>query len=256
MVSIGFSAVSLSRGGRTLVERAHLSIGPGELCLVTGPRGAGKSLLLAAAAGATEPTEGAVLIAGRNLGSLQASARPYVRRNIGYLPSDPPLVRDETALENVMLALAVRGFGPTEAALIARRTLADLGAEACALRDVPALSVAERRLVALARALAGPPPIAIIDEPSAGLHDQDRDRVVEALLATRAAGAALLCASNDAFLVDALAQKGARLLCLQDGGLGGDRGALRVVAGTDADADLAPGGVVLGFPGARAREVS
>jgi ABC-type ATPase involved in cell division len=255
MISIGFSAVSLERGGRTLLARAHLALAPAELALVTGARGAGKSLLLGAAAGAVDPSEGSVLIAGRDLGSLQSSARPYVRRNIGYLPPDPPLVRDETALENVMLALGVRGFGPGEAEHMALRTLAELGAEACARHEVKVLSVGERRLVALARALAGPPPIAIIDEPSAGLGEADRTRVIEALLATRAAGAAVLCASNDGLLIEALGAQGARVLRLQDGVLSGDKGVMRVVGSAEVDV----GGVVLGFPGyppGPAREVS
>jgi ABC-type multidrug transport system ATPase subunit len=255
MISIGFSGVSLQRGGRTLLARAHLALGPGELCVVTGARGAGKSLLLATAAGAVPPSEGSVFIAGRDLGALQSSARPYVRRNIGYLPPEPPLVREETALENVMLALGVRGFGPAEAEHIALRALADLGAEACARQAVKLLSVGERRLVALARALAGPPPIAIVDEPTAGLGDDDRARVAEALLATRAAGAAVLCASNDGLLLEALAAQGGRLLYLRNAGLEGDRGVVRVVGGGAA----AEGGVVLGFPGyppGSAREVS
>jgi ABC-type ATPase involved in cell division len=239
MVSIGFSGVTLRSGGRALVTRAHLAIAPGELWLVTGDRGSGKSLLLAAAAGAYQPREGSVAIAGRELSGLQASARPYVRRNIGYLPAEPPLVREESALENVMLALGVRGFGPGEAEHIARRTLDELGAGACADRRVAALSLGERRLVALARALAGPPPIAVIDEPSAGLGEADRARIGAQLASARAAGAAVLVASNDALLVAALLAQGARQLHLEGGELRGDKGLVRAV-GDEGGADVIP----------------
>ena len=271
MISIGFRGVSLGRGDRTLLARVHLSIAPGELVVVTGPRGAGKSLLLAAAAGAIDPQEGEVSIAGRGLASLQRSARPYVRRNIGYLPGEPPFVRDETALENIVLALAVRGFEAAEADLIARRTLAGLGGgddggrapEPLGERLVRDLSAGERRLVGLARALAGPPPIVVLDEPSAGLDGGDRDRLLEALLEARAAGAAILCASNDGALVAALAAQGARHLVLEEGELRGERGVVRAVADPrddgagDAPERDARGGVVLGFPGRRpAREAS
>jgi ABC-type multidrug transport system ATPase subunit len=268
MVSIGFCGVTLRRAGRPLLERAHLSIGPSELVLVTGARGAGKSLLLATAAGVIEPQEGTVSIAGRELGSLQASARPYVRRNIGYLPADPPFVRDETALENVMLALGVRGFAPDEAELLARRTLAQLGAEELAEgpRTIAELSVGERRLVAVARALAGPPPIVVLDEPSAGLDRIDRDRLAEAIGQARAAGAAILCASNDGALCEALHAAGARPLCLVQGRLEGDQALIRLVEGGAAAEDGAGddgagegrerGGVVLKFPSRPAREVS
>ena len=255
MVSIGLSGVTLERAGKELVARVHLTVGPGELVLVTGGRGAGKSLLLAAAAGALSPREGAVSIAGRELGSLQASARPYVRRNIGYLPADPPFSRDETALENVILALAVRGFHTGEAELIARRALAELGADGFADREVTELSVGERRLVALARALAGPPPIAVLDEPSAGLGGLDRDRVIEALTATRAAGAAILCASNDAMLVEALRAGGARHLELADGTLTGDKGVVRVLTPIAGTREVGRGAVVIDLHGPK-REVS
>jgi putative ABC transport system ATP-binding protein len=272
MVSIGFSGVTLQRGGRPLLERAHLSIGPSELVLVTGPRGAGKSLMLAAAAGVVKPDEGIVLIAGRQLQSLQSSAWPYVRRNIGYLPADPPFVRGETALENVMLALGVRGFAPGEAELLARRTLAQIGAEELATdaRPIHDLSVGERRLVAIARALAGPPPIVVLDEPSAGLDRVDRDRLAEAMALARAGGASILCASNDGALGEALRASGARHLVLNHGHLEGDQALIRLVEdqpggrgdgpprGHDPDRpqDRTGGGVVISFPSRSAREVS
>jgi ABC-type multidrug transport system ATPase subunit len=273
MVSIGFCGVTLRRGGKPLLERAHLSIGPSELVLITGPRGAGKSLLLAAAAGIVEPDEGTVLIAGRQLSALQASARPYVRRNIGYLPPDPPFVREETALENVMMGLGVRGFAPGEAELLARRTLAQIGAEELGTdhRPVHDLSIGERRLVAVARALAGPPPIVVLDEPSAGLDRVDRDRLAEAMALARAGGASILCASNDGALGEALRAAGARRLTLNHGHLEGDQALIRLVDDDPRDgkgdrgegggsgrggAAGERGGVVISFPTRPAREVS
>lgn len=231
--------------------------------MITGPRGAGKSLLLAAAAGVVDPQEGTVLIAGRQLASLQSAARPYVRRNIGYLPADPPFVRDESALENVMLALGVRGFAPCEAEALARRTLAQIGAEDLAEREIADLSTGERRLVAIARALAGPPPIVVLDEPSAGLDRVDRDRLAEIFTVARGSGAAILCASNDGALADLLKAAGARQLHLCDGHLEGDATKLRAVddgAGRGQGQGQAQsperGGVLISFPTRAAREVS
>jgi ABC-type multidrug transport system ATPase subunit len=267
MVSIGFCGVTLRRAGKPLLERAHLSIGPSELVLITGPRGAGKSLLLAAAAGIVDPDEGTVLIAGRQLGTLQSSARPYVRRNIGYLPADPPFARDETARENVMLALGVRGFAPGEADLLARRTLAQIGADDLGddARLIGDLSVGERRLVAIARALAGPPPIVVLDEPSAGLDRIDRDRLAEAMALARSSGACVLCASNDGALGEALRASGARHLVMNHGHLEGDQALVRLVDGgpqQDQPSGRGPGepqdrgGVLISFPSRSAREVS
>jgi ABC-type multidrug transport system ATPase subunit len=254
MASVSFCAVTLARNGRTLLAGANLSIEPGELVVLTGPRGAGKSLVLATAAGVTAPAAGEVLIAGRALAQLQSSARPYVRRNIGYLPADPPFVREESALENVMLALGVRGLAPAEAELLARRTLAEIGAESLAETPIVDLSVGERRLVAVARALGGPPPIVILDEPSAGLDEADRSRMAEAIAAAAHAGAAALVASNDGALVAALRGAGARQLTLEGGALHGDKARVRLLEGGRSDEPER--GVVLAFPARPAREVS
>ncbi|HEY0710741.1 MAG TPA: ATP-binding cassette domain-containing protein, partial [Polyangia bacterium] len=132
MVSVRLTGVTLECAGKTIVRHAHLTLAPSELVVVTGPRGAGKSLLLAAAAGLMAPREGTIEVAGRSLGSLRASsaASASIRRHIGYLPADPPFSREESALDNVMLALAVRGFPAARAAEAAGKALAEVGAEA------------------------------------------------------------------------------------------------------------------------------
>lgn len=233
MVSIRLAGITLERAGRSIVRHAHLTIAAGELVVVTGARGSGKSLLLAAAAGVIAPQEGTIEVAGRALGPVGNRSRRHVRRNIGYLPSDPPFSREETALENVVLALAVRGFAPAEAELCARRSLTEVGADDWADRTVADLSPGERRLVAIARALCGPPPIVVLDEPTAGLGRWDLERLARAFDNARAAGAALLCASNDAGLLDALADSGVRHVRLSDGVLVGAHGSLRVVDDDD-----------------------
>ncbi|HEY0712413.1 MAG TPA: ATP-binding cassette domain-containing protein [Polyangia bacterium] len=242
MVSVRLAGVTLERAGQTIVRHAHLTLAPGELVVVTGPRGAGKSLLLAAAAGLVTPREGSIEVAGRSLGSLRAvsAASAAIRRHIGYLPADPPFSREESALENVMLALAVRGFPAERASAAAHRALADVGADGVAKRAVFDLSPSERRLVAIARALCGPPAIAILDEPTAGLGHGDLERLTGAFANARAAGAALLCASNDGGFIDALLATGARQVRLADRTLAGAHGGLRVVA--DDDTPVTPPG--------------
>jgi putative ABC transport system ATP-binding protein len=247
MVSVRLAGLTLERGGQTIIRHAHLTLGPGELVVVTGPRGAGKSLLLAAAAGLVVPREGTIEVAGRSLGVLRASstASASIRRHIGYLPSDPPFSREESAADNVMLALAVRGFPADRAAAAAEKALADVGAAGIANRLILALSPSERRLVAIARALCGPPAIAILDEPTAGLGHGDLERLTVAFSNARASGAALLCASNDGGFIDVLTKTGARQVRLADQTLAGAHGGLRVVA--DDDTPVTPPGEVAGF---------
>jgi ABC-type ATPase involved in cell division len=213
--------VCLFGAGRVLLDDVHLAVGAGELVVVHGPAGSGKSLLLAVAAARRPPAQGAVWISGRSVADLQRSSLPLVHRNVAYLPSDAPLLEDETALENVMLALAVRGADPSTSEGGALRALAMLGLQACADRPLGALASGERRLVALARALAGAPPLLVLDDPTTGLDRQERDRALTVLATLRDHGATVLHATSDEDTVRTLAAKGARRARLEGGRLHG-----------------------------------
>jgi ABC-type ATPase involved in cell division len=207
--------------GRLLLEDVHLAAGARELVVVHGPGGAGKSVLLAVAAARRAPQQGTVWISSRSLADLQRSSLPLVHRDIAYLPSDPLLIEDETALENVMLALAVRGAEIEESEAAARRALATLGIEGCAERPVDTLASSERRLVALARTLAGSAPVLVLDEPTAGLAYRERELALAALAAVRDQGATVLLATGDEETAQALAARGGRRVRLQEGRLHG-----------------------------------
>ena len=115
--------VSCARHGRNVVNGVSLSVEAGQVTLLRGGRGAGKSTLLGIAAAVIRPGAGSVFIAGRDILGLQSSSLPFVRRNVGYLPPEPPLVNGESAIENVMMALAVRGEAIGNARLLAMASL-------------------------------------------------------------------------------------------------------------------------------------
>jgi ABC-type ATPase involved in cell division len=245
MPSVGLAGIALRRGLQPVIEHVTVAVEAGELVVLTGRRGAGKSSLLAIAAGALRPDAGEVVLGGRDITSLQSGSLPYLRRNIGYLTADPPFVDEESALENVMLAPAARGLSPAQARAQASAILNDLGLGACAQRAVARLSAAERRLCGLARALCGPPPVLVLDDPSAGLHPDDRLLAAQAIERARAAGSAVLCASNDAELIALHAARGARVLRLEDGRIAGGAPAIRLV---DVDEDTDVTTTLLPFP--------
>jgi ABC-type ATPase involved in cell division len=234
MPSVGLAGIALRRAGQPVIEHVTVALESGELVVLTGARGAGKSSLLAVAAGALRPDAGEVVLGGRNITSLQSGSLPYLRRNIGYLTAEPPFVEEETALENVMLAAAVRGLSTRAARGKAEAALAELGLHACAGRAVARLSAAERRLCGLARALCGPPPVLVLDDPSAGLDADDTAAVARAIEGARRAGSAVFCASSDGDLLAMFTAAGARVLCLQDGRITGGAPAIRLV---DIDED-------------------
>ena len=214
---IWLEGVSILRQGIPALENITIGVAGAELVVLVGPSGAGKSSLLQVMAGLRAPDSGAVWIAEHNIAGLQGTSLPYVRRNIGFLPPEPVLIPDETVLENVMLALAVRGQDIESAEADAREILAMVGDSAWETRLACDLSTGQQRLVALARALVGSPPLLILDEPAAGLGGEERDAVNSALLWAREQGCAVLCATADTAFADSLVEVGARQVRLEDG---------------------------------------
>ena len=233
--------VSCARHGRTVVNGVSLSVEAGQVTLLRGGRGAGKSTLLAIAAAVIRPGAGRVFIAGRDILGLQSSSLPFVRRNVGYLPPEPPLVNDESAIENVMMALAVRGEAIGNARVLAMASLRAVGLpESAAELDVSELSWGERRLVAVARAMVGSPPLIVLDEPAAGLDADDREAVAMAMGVAQSCGSAVICGSADPSFATLLAEAGAQIVELEGGRLvGGPR--MTVLRGLRATPAPAPG---------------
>jgi ABC-type ATPase involved in cell division len=232
---IRLEGVSFTRDGRPILDRITLAVNTGELVVVQGARAAGKSALLAICAARLAPDEGTVWISDRNVGDLQRSSLPLVRRNVSYLPPSPPLVDADSVLENVMLPLAVRGWEVDASETGALRALFTLGLDECRAASVTALSAGERQLVALARALAGAPPVVVLDEPAAGLGADDRERVVTALASARSEGSTVLCATSDEAFAQEIAERTARRVLLENGHLSGGLPGISLVPRTTAD---------------------
>ncbi|MGC9982384.1 MAG: ATP-binding cassette domain-containing protein [Polyangia bacterium] len=218
---IWLEGVSCLRADGPALDDVTLGVSSGELVVVQGLTGSGKSSLLAVAAGVRAPDSGAVWIAERDIAGLQASSLPYVRRNIGYLPPEPLLIPDETVLENIMLALAVRGEPIDSAEADARETLAMVADSAWEGRMARSLSTGQQRLVALARALVGPPPLIVVDEPASGMGGDDREGIARALVWARDRGCAVLCATSDPSFAQILVDAGGRRVHLEGGRLAG-----------------------------------
>ena len=210
-----------NRHDSPVLDGVTLGVSGGELIVIQGSTASGKSTLLEIAATVRPPDRGAVWFAGRNTATLQKASLPYVRRNIGYYSASSILVEEDTACANVLAALAVRGEPLDVAERCALDALTLVGAQEVADRRVDALSSGQQRLIALARALAGPPPLVIADEPGALLSDEARTIVVAALAAVRDQGAAVLTATADTGWAAALVAAGGRRIHLADGKIAG-----------------------------------
>jgi ABC-type lipoprotein export system ATPase subunit len=188
------------RTARAALERLDAEFRSSTLTAVTGPSGSGKTTLLHLLAGLELPTAGEVDALGTELTTLDRAARARFRRDhVGYVGQQPGLVPALSALENVELALALRGRPPSGA----RETLVAVGLEDRASQRVSRLSTGERGRVAIARALAARPELLLADEPTSRL-DQANALAVGALFGrlAREHGTAIVCATHDPLLIE------------------------------------------------------
>jgi len=181
------------------LKGVSIEINPGELTLLMGPSGSGKTTLLSILGCILAPTSGEVSIAGETTEGLDPEGLADIRRrHIGFVFQSYNLFPTLTALENVRLALDVRGVKYSETIVRAETALREVGL-GHKLRSYPSrMSGGEQQRVAVARALASTPSIILADEPTAAL-DSENGHAVMALLAdiAKAESRAVLAVTHD-----------------------------------------------------------
>jgi lipopolysaccharide export system ATP-binding protein len=155
------------RGGRPVVQDVDIDVFPGEVVGLLGPNGAGKSSTFHLLTGRLQADGGTVVLAGQALTGLPLWQR--ARRGLGYLPQEPSLLLDLTAVDNLCLALEARGARPQDARREARARLDRVGLAELGDRPARSLSGGEARRVEIARCLAGAPSVLLLDEPFSGV---------------------------------------------------------------------------------------
>jgi putative ABC transport system ATP-binding protein len=173
----GLTKVYRSGGVDTPALRGvDLAIARGEFVAIMGPSGCGKSTLLYLAGLLDTPTEGAVIVAGREVQHASDAERTRLRRrHIGYVFQRFNLLPTLSAEDNVALALRLRGL-PVGAR--PREMLAAVGLEEKRRRRPNQLSVGEQQRVAIARALVTRPDLLLADEPTGNLDSETSDLVL------------------------------------------------------------------------------
>jgi len=182
------------------LEPVSLDVAPGRVTAVVGPSGAGKSTLLAVLQGFVAPTSGSVRVGDADLLDLDPSAW---RARLGVVAQDPvlvgPTVADDVRLRrpqasgaDVDAALRAAGLDPATLPDGAATRVGDLASD---------VSAGQRRRVALARVLLDPPPLVLLDEPTAGLDDDAEADVVDAVRRLADTGSAVVVVAHRPSLV-------------------------------------------------------
>ena len=179
--------VDHSYGDVSVLEDVSLSIQPGEVTALIGPNGAGKSTLISVLTGLFEPTSGTIHYNG-----------PETARQIGYLPQHPEFRPGFTVRETLSFYASLVGDDETDALEHLRR----VGLEDAADRNVEALSGGMTRLVGIAQATIGEPPVVVLDEPGSGLDPGMSLHVYDVAESITETGAAVLLSSHDLALVE------------------------------------------------------
>lgn len=177
-----------------VLREVSLQIDAGEIAMVWGRRGSGRSTLLRIAAGIEAADDGIVCFDGRDLAS---HGDDVLGDGIGYCQK---LAGNgsQPVLELVMMPLLAAGIGAALARSRARQALERVEASSCATCRSSALDTAESVRVALARVLAHAPRLVVIDDPIQGVDLLERDGILTLLRSLTADGVAVLASTTDA----------------------------------------------------------
>jgi putative ABC transport system ATP-binding protein len=203
--------------GHTRVVALHpttLTVAAVELLAVMGPSGSGKTTLLSLVGGLDKPSDGRVIVDGKDVGAMKSRDLAILRRRtVGYVFQDLNLLSGLTAAENVAIPLELDGRSVGEARIAAIDALASVGLADLSNRFPDDLSGGEQQRVAIARALVGGRPILLADEPTGALDSMTGESVMRLLRKHCDDGGTAILVTHDA----AHAAWAHRVVFLRDG---------------------------------------
>jgi cell division transport system ATP-binding protein len=202
-----------SRGVYALRELS-LRIDKGEFVFLTGPSGAGKSTLLRLLLRQDVPTNGTLVVGGRDLAQLTSRQVQAYRRSLGFVFQDFKLLPSKTVLENVSFVPRVLGMAPTQQQRRTFQVLKWVGLQHRMSAFPIELSGGEQQRIAIARALVNDPVIILADEPTGNLDPDLSLEIMNLFREINARGTTVLVATHDRELIRRV---GRRTLTLDHG---------------------------------------
>jgi len=177
-------SVTMRFGGLVALDRISFSVPAGQVTGLIGPNGAGKTTLINIICGQTKPTEGEVVIEGKNVTGERPDRMAVA--GLGRTFQNIRLFDRMTALENVAVAALAKGHDGATARSLAMARLEQLGLAARAGHMAGSFAYGDRRRLEIARALALEPRFLLLDEPAAGMNPSETDDLIRTLERLRA----------------------------------------------------------------------
>ncbi|WP_345803009.1 cell division ATP-binding protein FtsE [Microbacterium sp. AZCO] len=179
----------------------------GEFLFLVGPSGSGKSSCLRLILREETPSDGRVVVLGRDLKTLPSRKVPYFRRHIGAVFQDFRLLPTKTVFQNVAFTLQVIGSSNAFVQQAVPEVLALVGLKGKEKRFPHELSGGEQQRVAIARALVNRPQVLLADEPTGNLDPATSVDIMQLLARINAGGTTVVMATHEAGFVDQMQRR-------------------------------------------------
>jgi len=203
-------------GSQTALKNINFHLDKGEMAFLTGHSGAGKSTLLKLIVLLEKPTQGQIIVAGKNTSRFGRRKIPHLRRSLGMIVQNPQLLPTRTVFDNVALPLVIAGYPHQE---IKRRVNAALDKVSLLDKEKKypvSLSTGEQQRVGIARAVVNKPPLLIADEPTGNLDPGLAAEIMHLFEEFNRAGVSIFIASHNLTLIATMTH---RVLTLKQGKL-------------------------------------
>jgi cell division transport system ATP-binding protein len=201
-------------GGHEALSGVSFEVDTREMVFLTGHSGAGKSTLMKLIMLIERPSQGQVMVGGRNLNRLHSGQIPYHRRQVGVVFQNHHLLFDRSVFDNIALPLQIAGYQSREVGRRVRAALDKVNLLDKEKVNPITLSGGEQQRVGIARAIVNKPAVLLADEPTGNLDPELSADIMHLFQQFNDVGVTILIASHN---IDLIRSLGKRVLTLDQG---------------------------------------